>query len=179
MINKDNLIQLLQNGSVEEFNNFRTSSNNDLLDLSEADLRNCELTGANLSNVDLSGSDFSESDLTETDFSSSDLSSVDFTGSTIKKTDFIKSVLSGVKFNQAKLNECDFTEANFNGTDLSETNLSGSDLTYAENLNDCIFDSYTTWPDSEFLPEDFNTEYTEDLSSLKDDDDMFESDFAY
>jgi hypothetical protein len=35
------------------------------------------------------------------------------------------------------------------------------------------------WPDEDRLPEDFEHEYCDDLSSLRDDDDPFESEFTY
>ena len=46
-----------------------------------------------------------------------------------------------------------------------------------ENLNACRFDDSTIWPDSEYLPEDFDSTYSDDLSSLKDEDDYVESDY--
>ena len=38
------------------------------------------------------------------------------------------------------------------------------------NLNASRFDDSTIWPDNEYLPEDFDSSYSDDLSSLKDDD---------
>ena len=96
----------------------------------------------------------------------------------IKNCDFIKTTLLGTKFNGSKLDDCDFTEADLSGADMSDANLVSSDLCYSENLTECIFDSYTMWPDADSLPEDFEPEYLDDLSSLKDDD-LFENDFAY
>lgn len=180
MSNKDELIQLLKNGFIEEFNQARPHHKDELFDFSEVDLRGAELTGINLSNTDLTGTDFGEAEILQADFSNSDLTSTDFTQAVIKNSDFIKASLTGTKFNGTKLKDCDFAEADFSGADLSDANLTSSDLCYAENLTECIFDSFTSWPDTDGLPEDFEPEYIEDLSSLKDgDDDLFENDYAY
>jgi hypothetical protein len=47
----------------------------------------------------------------------------------------------------------------------------------SENLSACRFDEETIWPDNEYLPEDFDTSYSSDLSSLRDDDDFEQSDY--
>lgn len=179
MSTKDELIQLLRNGFIDEFNETRPCDKDGLFDLTELDLRGTEIIGANLSNADLSGSDFSETELVNVGFSNSDLTSANFSKTVIKNSDFIRATLIGTKFNGSKVEECDFTEADFSGADLSDADLSNSDLCYADNLTETIFDSYTMWPDADSLPEDFEPEYMEDLSSLKDDDDLFENDYAY
>ena len=180
MSNKDELIQLLKNGFVDEFNETRPHDQNKLLDLSEIDLRDSQITGANLSNADLTGADFSESELSNMDFSNSDLSSVDCKKAKLQNCNFINATLIGTKLNAAQIADCDFTDADFSGTDLSEADLAGSDLCSALNLTACIFDGFTVWPEATNLPEDFETEYFNDLSALDDDeDDMFENDYAY
>ena len=35
-------------------------------------------------------------------------------------------------------------------------------------MNQCAFNKYTVWPDSDKLPSDFESDYQEDLASLKD-----------
>ena len=45
----------------------------------------------------------------------------------------------------------------------------------AENLSACRFDEETVWPDNEYLPEDFDSKYSSDLSSLQDEDDYQQS----
>lgn len=177
--NKDELTQLLKNGFIDEFNQFRSYDKDNLLDLSEIDLGGSEMPGVNLSDTDLTGSDLSECVLIEADFSNSDLTSVDFSRSTLKQVDFSKALLAGTKFNNSVISESNFAETDMNGSDFSEADLTGSDLSTSENLSQCIFDVYTSWPDSDNLPEDFDPEYVEDLSSLKDSDDLFEDDYAY
>jgi uncharacterized protein YjbI with pentapeptide repeats len=176
MKSKDELIQLLRNGFIKEFNEIRGEKS---LDLAEVDLSGSDISGANLSNADLSGSDFSESDLSNVDFSNSDLSSVNFTRTSLKQANFSNTTLAGTKFANSIITECDFSEADMTGVDFIESDLSNTDLSLSQNLSQCIFDSYTQWPDTDNLPDDFDPEYIEDLSSLRDDDDELESEYGY
>lgn len=177
--NKDELFQLLKNGLIDEFNEYRAEDSELLIDLSEIDIKGTDLPGINLSNTDLTGSDLSECDLTDADFANSNLTSVKFTGSVIKQANFTKTVLAGAKFNSTPVFDCAFAEADMGGADFSESDLTGSDFSIAENLAECIYDSYTIWPDSDYLPDNFDPEYIEDLSCLKDDDDFAEADYGY
>ena len=68
--------------------------------------------------------------------------------------------------------DADLAGAIFQGADLMN-----SDFSLSENLNACRFDEDTTWPDNEYLPEDFDSRYSSDLSSLKDDDDFEQSEY--
>lgn len=176
MKSKDELVQLLRNGDIDEFNESRIQTD---LDLSEIDLAGCSISGANLADTDLTGSDFSECDLTGVNFSDSDLSSVIFSRATIKESNFSNTILTGTKFANADIAGCDFTEADMVGADMIEADLSNADLSLTINLSQCIFDSFTVWPDSDSLPDDFDPEYIEDLSSLRDDDDELESEYGY
>jgi uncharacterized protein YjbI with pentapeptide repeats len=177
MKSKDELVQLLKNGFVEEFNEFKKI--NESLDFAEIELSGCDVHGANFSGADLTGSDFGECNLSDVNFSDCDLSSVIFTRSSLHHTNFSNTTLAGAKFNHSEILNCDFTEADMTGVDFIEANLSNTDLSLSLNLNQCIFDSYTTWPDADNLPDDFEPEYIEDLSSLKDDDDELESEYGY
>ena len=60
---------------------------------------------------------------------------------------------------------------------LRDSDLSNSDFSAAENLSASRFDDSTVWPENEYLPEDFDSSYSDDLSSLKDDDDFEPSDY--
>ncbi len=51
-----------------------------------------------------------------------------------------------------------------------ESDLTNSDFAGAYNLNACRFDEETIWPETEMLPEDFDSTYSDDLSALKDED---------
>ena len=176
---KEELLELLKQGSIEEFNNSRQLDKENLLDLSEADFSGCTLSEANLSYADLSGSDFSECDLYSVDFTGSDLSTVEFKRANVTKSDFSKTTLAGTKFNHATVNNSDFSDADLSGTVFSEATLSDSEFASAENIELCIFDSDTVWPDSQNLPDEFIPEYVEDLSSLRDEDDYTQDEYAY
>ena len=65
---------------------------------------------------------------------------------------------------------CNFAGCDMAGCILSETDLSNSDLSSAENLSSARYDADTQWPDSDMLPNDFDSAYSDDLSALKDED---------
>jgi hypothetical protein len=49
--------------------------------------------------------------------------------------------------------------------------LSGSDFAASNNMSAIRFDEATVFPEIDLLPEDFDTTYTRDLSSLEDEED--------
>jgi uncharacterized protein YjbI with pentapeptide repeats len=177
---REDLIELLKNGDFKEFNEVRSNDEVDLLDFSETDFSGMELTGVNFSNTDLSGADFCEGNISGADFTNSDLTSANFARSSVQNSNFTETLLNGTKFNGAEILRSDFADADMSGADFSEADLNSSDFSLSQNLDMCIFNSYTMWPDSDKLPEDFNAEYIEDLSSLKDDEDqLFSEDYSY
>jgi hypothetical protein len=60
------------------------------------------------------------------------------------------------------------------GTVLAETILTNSDLSASENLTSARYDSDTVWPEEDMMPNEFDSAYKDDLSSLKDDEDVVE-----
>ena len=62
---------------------------------------------------------------------------------------------------------------------MNEASLEDSDFALSQNLSACRFDDGTIWPDADKLPEDFDSSYSYDLSSLKDDEDEQNSDYMY
>lgn len=174
---KDELIELLRNKSFDEFNASIDCTAEDLYDLTESDLSGIELSNVNFINVDLSGSDFSESELNNVNFTNSDLTSVIFSRSTISHCNFTDAILMGTKLCSCSIEDTDFTDADLSGADFSESDASSSDFALSENMSLCNFDSCTIWPDSDKLPEDFDSEYIEDLASLSDDGDEIPADY--
>ena len=148
MLSRDELIRLLENGQFEEFNEAVKGCKQDEVDLSEVDFTNCDLTSA------------------------------DFTRSNCIECNFSESLLNGTDFSYAKIDYCNFTETDLAGAILNEADLSNSDFSCSYNLSACRFDEETVWPDSDLLPEGFDAIYSDDLSSLKDDDD-YSSDSDY
>ena len=173
MSNKEELVELLIN-DVEAFN-ARVKGNAE--DLSEVDFSNSVINGAVFDNVDLTSSSFADSQLTDVKFSGCDLTSVDFTRTTLSECIFSESVLNGADFSYATVNYCGFPDSDLAGAIVMESDLSNSDFSMSENLNASRFDDTTIWPDAEYLPEDFDSSYSDDLSSLKDDDDYEPSDY--
>jgi len=163
----ENLFDLLKNGEIDEFNQEIENCEDDL---TESDFAGVEADGANFKEQDLSGSDFSEAVLSNSSFDECDLSSATFARADLTGVTFNGAVLNGTKFNNANISSCDFTDADLSGADFSEADLSGSDLSLSLNLNQCSFDKYTVWPDSDNLPADFDADYQEDLASLNDEE---------
>ncbi len=173
MKSKEELTELVLT-DVDAFNEAMTG---EAVDLTEIDFSNSSIEGAVFNNADLTSSSFSDSQLTEVKFINCDLTSVDFTRSAIVECSFNESVLNGTDFSYSKVDYCNFNESDMAGSILREADLSTSDLSSADNLNACRFDDETIWPDSDNLPEDFDSTYSDDLSSLKDDDDYEPSDY--
>ena len=163
----ENLFDLLKSGDIEQFNIEMESFEEDL---TESDFSGAEADGAIFKEHDLSGSDFSEAVLSNSSFEGCDLSSATFARADLTGIMFNNAILNGTKFNNANIASCDFTDADLSGADFSEADLSDSDLTLALNLNQCSFNKYTVWPDSDKLPSDFDSDYQEDLASLNDDE---------
>ena len=173
MLSKEDLANLLLN-DVQAFNQ---ELGGKAVDLSEMDFSGITLEGAIFDNVDLTSSSFADSNLTEVKFLGCDLTSVDFNRATLVECEFNESVLNGTDFSYATVDYCDFADADLAGAILRDADLSNSDFSASENLNASRFDDSTVWPDNEYLPEDFDSSYSDDLSSLKDDDDYEQSDY--
>jgi len=170
MTNKEDLLNLLKKGAIEEFNESRAYDEKAFLDLTEIDLKDVVLSGANFEKTDLSGSDFSESELNNVNFSGSDLSAVNFAHTNIESSCFNDTVLEGTIFTKSVVSCCDFTGAEFTGANICYTDLTGSDLSLCENLMLTSYDKNTVWPADECLPDDFDPEYDHSFAELEDDD---------
>ena len=173
MLSKEELVSLLLN-DIDAFNNELSTR---ATDLSEVDFSGLNLEGAIFDNADLTSSSFADSQLTEVKFLGCDLTSVDFNRSTLTECLFNESILNGTDFSYSTLDYCNFPDADLAGAILRDADLSNSDFSGCENLNASRFDDTTVFPDNEYLPEDFDSSYSDDLSSLKDDDDYEVSDY--
>lgn len=175
MLSKEELINLVST-DVDAFNTEIRNTKGGI-DLSETDFSNIELEGAEFFNVDLTSSSFADSHLTEVKFEACDLTSVDFTRANVIECSFSESVLNGTDFSYSKVDYCNLSDADLAGAIFQGADLTNSDLSMAENLSACRFDEETVWPDNEYLPEDFDSKYSSDLSSLQDEDDYQQSDY--
>jgi uncharacterized protein YjbI with pentapeptide repeats len=173
MLSKEDLMNLLIN-DIEGFNNNLGGKS---VDMSEMDFSNLSLEGAIFNNVDLTSSSFADTNLTEVKFLGCDLTSVDFNRASLVECSFNETVLNGTDFSYAKVDYCNFADADLAGAIMLDADFTNSDFSTSENLNASRFDDSTIWPDNEYLPEDFDSTYSDDLSSLKDDDDYEVSDY--
>lgn len=173
MLSKDELVDLLLN-DVDSFNKEVDGSP---VDLSEVDFSGTNIEGAVFDNVDLTSSSFADTHLTNIKFLNCDLTSTDFNRANLAECSFNESVLNGTDFSYATVDYCNFADADLAGAILRDADFSNSDLSMSENLNASRFDDTTVWPDNEYLPEDFDSSYSDDLSSLKDDEDYEPSDY--
>lgn len=168
---KEELYNLIKK-SPEEFNNWKQSNAaQDEIDLSEMDFSYLTLDNVDFSGADLNASSFADSHLSAINFNNADLTAVEFTRATVLESDFSEAILSGADFSYAAIKYVNFTDADMAGSIFQESDLSNSDFSGAYNLNACRFDEETIWPDPEMLPEDFDATYSDDLSSLKDEED--------
>ena len=175
MLSKEELTDLLLT-DVETFNT-EVKAVKGGADLTETDFSNINLDGAEFYNADLTSSSFADSHLTSVKFDGCDLTSIDFTRASLIECSFNESVLNGTDFSYATVDYGNFADADLAGAIFQSADLTNSDFSASENLNACRFDEDTIWPDNENLPEDFDTNYSSDLSSLKDDDDYEQSDY--
>jgi len=175
MVSKEELANLLLT-DVEAFNE-EVKGIKGGADLTETDFSNINLEGAVVVNADLTSSSFADSHLTNVTFDGCDLTSVDFTRANLVECSFSESVLNGTDFSYATVDYGNFSDADMAGAIFQSADLTNSDFSASENLSACRFDEDTVWPDNEYLPEDFDTQYSSDLSSLKDDDDYEQSDY--
>ncbi len=175
MLSKEELTNLILT-DIDAFN-AELAGTKEGVDLSETDFSNSNLEGAEFVNVDLTSSSFADSHLTGVKFEACDLTSVDFTRANLVECSFDGSILNGTDFSYSKADYCNFSEADLAGSVFQGADLSNSDLSSAENLSACRFDEETVWPDNEYLPEEFDSQYASDLSSLQDEDDYQQSDY--
>ena len=112
-------------------------------------------------------------------FADSDFTSCDFTRCRFVECDFTNTTLYGADFSYGEVHYCNFQDADMAGCILNEANLEDSDFALSENLSACRFDEGTIWPDTDKLPEDFDSSYSYDLSSLQDEEEHQESDYMY
>lgn len=171
---KEELYELIKK-TPQEFNDWKASQ--EKIDLSEMDFSYLTLSDIDFSDVDLNGSSFADSHLTSVKFVGADLTAAEFTRATVLESDFSEALSTGADYSYAKVNYCNFTDADMAGCIFQESDLTNSDFAGSYNLIACRFDEETVWPEQEMLPEDFDSTYNDDLSSLKDEEDSAVGDY--
>ncbi len=173
---KEELVELIKNDKDAFIESCQGVSD---IDLSETDFSGCELSQISFVDVDFSGASFAEAQISEVNFTNCDLSSANFSRSTVNESDFSESVLNGTDFSYAKVSFSNFPDADMAGCIFNEADLSNSDFSSSVNMSASRFDESTLWPEQENLPEDFDSTYNYDLSSLKDEEEEESSEFGY
>ena len=126
-------VERLKRG-VAEWNQWREQPENRvvLIDLTEADLWQANLTGADLTEAHLMRSDFRKADLTEADLWQANLTGAYLKEANLRGTNFTEANLTGADFTRSDLRGANLTEANLTGVRLREANLTGAYLTGAD-----------------------------------------------
>ncbi|MFT5686262.1 MAG: hypothetical protein ACI8RZ_007218, partial [Myxococcota bacterium] len=127
------MIELLEQGKVEEFNQKRPIRGK--LDLFAADLPNAKLAGADLSGANLEKADLSGADLTGANLARANLDGADLTGAKLCRVIGIRSKWRETYLGEADLTDIDLTQADLNAAELNDANLSGANLTGAKMKN--------------------------------------------
>ena len=177
MKTKDEIYELIINDSVS-YNEFKKETNDDL-DLSELDFSGKEIYDIDFTDADMVDSSFFEATITKCSFVNCDLTSVDFSRAKIIECDFSDSLLNGTNLSYATVDYCNFSDADMSGAIMLETTFDNTDFTTAINLQASRFDETTVWPDDEYLPSDFDSSASSDLSSLQDEEEEYSENNDY
>ena len=127
------MIELLEQGRVEEFNQKRPVRGK--LDLFAADLPNAKLAGADLSNANLEKADLSGADLSGANLARANFDGADLTGAKLCRAIGIRSKWREAYLGEADLSDMDLTQADLNAAELNDANLSGVTLAGAKMKN--------------------------------------------
>ena len=100
-----------------------TTSNDNVVSLSDADLRAVNWSQANLSRADLSKANLSKANLSRANLLLANLSAADLSGADLRSAELTRANLS-----RAFLRETNFMGAELNGADLSEAHLASATL---------------------------------------------------
>jgi uncharacterized protein YjbI with pentapeptide repeats len=119
---KDYLLQLLKEGKIDEFNEFRRKNNYSRLDFYNVDLGNRDLSHADLGNSDLNLANLREAKLQHTIFVEASLIAAQLS----------KADLSSTKPSKSRLLKADLAFANLSAANLSAANLSFASLLCAD-----------------------------------------------
>lgn len=111
-----NLLELLQAGDVETFNQQRGQRR-------RVDLFAAELAGANISTADLSGATLEKADLTGADLTDCNVSRADLSGIDGNEMKLLDVMGVGVKLREAILDDAEIAGADFSHGDLAEASL--------------------------------------------------------
>ncbi|HSF51076.1 MAG TPA: pentapeptide repeat-containing protein, partial [Nitrososphaeraceae archaeon] len=120
----EHILNLLENGQVEEFNNLRKNDNNQSIFLPKIDLSDKNLVGIDLHEAILQHSIFKKSKMKGANLTGAILTKADLTEADLRSAD-----LTGAKLDGAKLVNVQLRGADLKGMiDFSNADLTGADL---------------------------------------------------
>ncbi len=126
------LLQLLQNGKVEEFNKMREQNPSIYLDFSGQDLHRIQIAGANLSKVNLSRSNLTYADLDGVNLYSANLFKTDMEGANLHNANISEAVIDGAIISNSNLSKANLTKSSLSNANLYQSNLYQSNLYQAQ-----------------------------------------------
>jgi uncharacterized protein YjbI with pentapeptide repeats len=134
---KNYLLELLKEGKIDEFDEFRRKNNYSRLDFYNVDLGGRDLSHADLGNADLSLANLREAKLQHTIFveaslMGAQLSKADLSFAKLSKSRLLKADLSFAKLSNAKLSRAILAFANLSAANLSNAKLSNASLLCAD-----------------------------------------------
>lgn len=121
----EELLRLLKEGGVEEWNKWRMKFPFVKVNLSEADLSSADLRYVNLSSADLSDANLHSADLSSANLRNANLSDANLHSANLHSADL----------SNANLSNADLSNAYLSNADLSNADLSNANLLYADLLN--------------------------------------------
>jgi uncharacterized protein YjbI with pentapeptide repeats len=126
---KNHLLQLLKEGKVDEFNQFRRKNDYSRLDFYNVDLSSRDLSYADFGNTDLNLANLREAKLqhaifVESSLLTAQLTKADLSNANLSKARLLKADLTGAKLSNARLSGAILAFANLSAADLSKAKLS-------------------------------------------------------
>ena len=118
-------VEVLRQGSIAAWNEWRIIKSVQIPDLSGSDLGN---TNLNLNAINLAGADLSGANLSGLSLNWATLVSANFSRANLHGAHLLRSDLLNASLSEADLRAVDFREAKLNGANLKDANLSGANL---------------------------------------------------
>lgn len=154
-------------GGVEGWNQWREENPDEVIDLSEADLRGLKLAGINFKNANLKNTKLQFSNLAGALLDEADLERARLQEVNLQNAQLARANVSHCNLMEASLQNANFENSSLKGAQFNEdvlfaqTNLKGADLTDASGLNvmqiqTSLVDANTRLPD--YLSDDMEDE---------------------
>ena len=122
------LLELLQQGKIEEFNRYRAEHPDERIDLREADLSRADLSDVNLIDANLSGANLSGANLIIAHLINADLSGANLIDATLIRANLRRANLINANLSRANLIDADLRRARFVDANLIEADFIGANL---------------------------------------------------